>query len=237
MALVLLHGFAGDGRSWDAVRAHLPGAPAPYTPDLRGHGHSAAVRPVTWHAVVEEVARQISSARSCCVGYSMGARVALAVALAVPEAVERLVLLAGTAGIEDEAERAARRTADEALAAWLEDRPIAAFADRWAALPLWDGDPPAVRAAQREDVLRQDPAGLAAALRGLGTGTMPPLWDRLGELGMPVDVVVGERDRKFCALGERLRDALPHGRLHVVPGAGHGLAREAPATVAALLAG
>jgi 2-succinyl-6-hydroxy-2,4-cyclohexadiene-1-carboxylate synthase len=217
MALVLLHGFAGDGRSWDAVRAHLPGAPAPYTPDLRGHGHSAAVRPVTWHAVVEEVARQISSARSCCVGYSMGARVALAVALAVPEAVERLVLLAGTAGIEDEAERAARRTADEALAAWLEDRPIAAFADRWAALPLWDGDPP--------------------ALRGLGTGTMPPLWDRLGELGMPVDVVVGERDRKFCALGERLRDALPHGRLHVVPGAGHGLAREAPATVAALLAG
>jgi pimeloyl-ACP methyl ester carboxylesterase len=49
---------------------------------------------------------------------------------------------------------------------------------------------------------------------------------------MPVTVVVGERDAKFRTLGEQLADGLPEAQLIVVPGAGHGLPREAPAAVA-----
>ena len=82
---------------------------------------------------------------------------------------------------------------------------------------------------------RNDPASLAAVLRGIGTGAMTPLWARLGELTMPATAVVGERDAKFTALGERLADQLPAGQLVIVPGAGHGLPREAPEAVAAVL--
>ena len=76
---------------------------------------------------------------------------------------------------------------------------------------------------------------LAAALRGIGTGVMAPLWERLGELKMPVAVLAGERDAKYVALGERLVAALPAATLTIVPGAGHALPLEAPAAVAAAI--
>ena len=65
------------------------------------------------------------------------------------------------------------------------------------------------RRAAREDRLRRSAAEHAAQLRGLGTGVMPPLWDRLGELAMPVTLVVGERDAKFRAIAERMHARLP----------------------------
>ena len=57
------------------------------------------------------------------------------------------------------------------------------------------------------DRLRNTPAGLAAALRGLGTGVMEPLWDRLPELTIPVTLIVGERDEKFRALAAQMARA------------------------------
>ena len=62
---------------------------------------------------------------------------------------------------------------------------------------------------------------------------MPPLWERLGELAMPVTLVVGERDAKFRAIAERMR-AFPSAWSS--PGAGHAVQLEAPAAVAAHLA-
>ena len=171
-------------------------------------------------------------------GYSLGGRVALHVALAAPERVTRLVLIATTAGIEDPAERAARRRDDLALADAVEGGTIEDFVTRWSATPLFAGDPPEVVARWQEDMRRNDPVGLAAALRGVGTGAMTPLWDRLGELAMPVAVLAGERDDKFRSLAGRIASVL-RGKVVpvVVPGAGHGLPREAPAAVARALSG
>lgn len=225
--VVALHGFAGTGRTWDAVSG------VDLAPDLPGHGSAAGERPVTFGRCVEHVLRSAPE-RFVLAGYSLGGRIALHVALAAPERVSRLVLVATTAGIDGEEERAERRRADEALAEAIEHEPIEEFAGRWMALPLFAGDPPEVRAVWREELLRQDPAGLAAALRGIGTGAMEPLWGRLGELTMPATVLAGERDAKFVALGERLAAGL-RTTLTVVPGAGHGLPREAPDAVAAAL--
>ncbi|MBW3653618.1 MAG: alpha/beta hydrolase, partial [Actinobacteria bacterium] len=52
---------------------------------------------------------------------------------------------------------------------------------------------------------------------------------------IPVTVLAGARDPKYVALGERLARALPRARLEVVAGAGHALALEAPAAVAAAI--
>jgi 2-succinyl-6-hydroxy-2,4-cyclohexadiene-1-carboxylate synthase len=233
--VVLLHGFAGTGRLWDPVVARLDGERyRPLAPDLRGHGAAAARRPVTFGAIVDDVLGLVSHPFTLC-GYSMGGRIALHVAIAAPERVERLVLVATTAGIEDPGERAARRAADEALAAETERGTIEAFADRWTAQPLFAGTPPQAAAAWRADILDNEPAALAGVLRGIGTGAMDPLWDRLGELTMPATVLAGRRDEKFVALGERLAAALPRGELVIVPGAGHGIPREDPAAVAAAL--
>ncbi len=236
--IVLLHGFAGTGRAWDPVREQLDAARyRSLAPDLRGHGRRSALRPVSFDGCVRDVLACAPAAPFTLAGYSLGGRVALHVALAAPERVARLVLVATTAGIEHPGERAERAAADAALAARAEPMAPEDFAREWQAQPIFDGTPPGAAAAWSQDLRRTSPRDLAAVLRGIGTGTMEPLWERLGELAMPCDIVVGERDAKFVALGERLATALPDAQLHVVAGAGHGVPREAPRELAAILRG
>lgn len=196
-------------------------------PDLPGHG-DAASEPTDLTAAADALAARFGPA--VWVGYSMGGRHALAIATGNPEAVRGLVLVGATAGIEDHGERAARRQADEARAAGIERDGVDAFLERWLAQPLFAGV--SVEAAGVEDRRRNTAAGLAASLRGAGTGAQDPLWDRLGEIGrggIPVLVTVGEHDAKFLALGERLVGAIgPTARLAVIAGAGHAAHLEQP---------
>jgi 2-succinyl-6-hydroxy-2,4-cyclohexadiene-1-carboxylate synthase len=235
--MVLLHGFAGTHRAWDLVVPELDAERyTPLVPDLRGHGTKASVRPLTFAACVDDVLAAAPPEFELC-GYSFGGRVAQHVALAAPERVRRLVLVSTSGGLDGADERAARRAEDEALAAEVEGLTGEAFADRWQAQPVFAGTPDAAARAWRADLLRNDPRGLADALRGLGAGVMEPVWDRIGTLTMPVDVVVGERDAKFLAFAERYRTLLPHATVTVIAGAGHGIPREAPEELATVING
>jgi 2-succinyl-6-hydroxy-2,4-cyclohexadiene-1-carboxylate synthase len=165
----------------------------------------------------------------------MGGRLALHAGLALPERVDRLVLIGASPGIADPEEREARRVADDALADEVDGMTIDQFAERWAQTPVLAGQPPEVAAAVHADRLRNRPAGLARALRGLGTGALPSLWDRLGEIDTPVALVVGEHDEKFRAIATRMASELPRARVVVMPGAGHAVHLEAPAAVAEVI--
>jgi len=228
---VLLHGFSGTRRTWDPVLARLDAERyRPLALDLRGHGEARNARPITFAACTADVLGAAPD-RFALAGYSMGGRIALHVALAAPERVTRLVLVSTTAGLEREEERAARRASDAALADRLEREGLEAFAAEWARQPLFADDPAWVAEAALADRRRNAPHGLAASLRGVGTGSMDSLWPRLGELTMPVAIVTGERDAKFTAIGERLREAIARARHSVVAGAGHSVQLEAPEAV------
>ena len=230
--LVLLHGFAGTHRTWDGVVGALdPQRYRPLALDLRGHGAHGDRRPIDFEACVADVLACAPGRFSLC-GYSMGGRLALHVALAEPGRVGRLALIGANPGIEDPVRRAERREADERLADRIErEDDIEQFADAWRGQPLFSGDPAWVAAAAREDYRRNRPAALAAALRGIGTGVMDPLWGRLAELRVPVLVVVGERDPRYREIGERLAQTVADGRVVVLPG-GHAVHLESPAEVA-----
>ena len=234
--LILLHGFTQTRQSWRQTIAALPHGYRALAPDLPGHGHAAERRPASFAACTAYV-RALAPGPITLAGYSMGGRIALHAALALPGLVERLVLIGASPGIADQREREARRRADDALADRIEQIGIEPFAAEWGSQPLFAGQDDRVAAAAHADRLRNTPAGLAAALRGLGTGVMPPLWGRLGELGMPVTLVVGERDEKFRAIAERMAAALPDGEVAVIAGAGHAAQLERPEAVAAAIAG
>jgi 2-succinyl-6-hydroxy-2,4-cyclohexadiene-1-carboxylate synthase len=117
--VVLLHGFTHTGASWDPVVAALGERYRALAPDIRGHGGAWNRTPVTLEAVLEDVAA-LAPARFILVGYSMGGRIALHAALALPGRIERLVLIGASPGIADPAQRDARRAADEALAGEVE---------------------------------------------------------------------------------------------------------------------
>jgi 2-succinyl-6-hydroxy-2,4-cyclohexadiene-1-carboxylate synthase len=228
--VVLLHGFTQTRRSWRRTAQALGGRYRAIAPDLPGHGQ-AEQRVASFDACTAYV-RALAPERFTLAGYSMGGRVALHVALALRDRIDRLLLVGASPGLEDAAERASRRAADEALAARIEAIGVEEFAREWAAQPLFAGQPDRVAAGAHADRLRNTAGGLAAALRGLGTGVMEPLWERLAELTLPVTLVVGERDEKFRAIGERMAARLPDARLVIVPGAGHAVQLEAPEAVA-----
>jgi 2-succinyl-6-hydroxy-2,4-cyclohexadiene-1-carboxylate synthase len=231
--LTLVHGFTQTGRSWQVIADALARDHEVVLVDAPGHGGSDAV-----DAGLVEGAAWLGEAGGAAVyvGYSMGARLALHLALARPDLVRGLVLLGAHPGIEDPAERAARRQADEALAAEVETIGVDAFLERWLAGPLFVGLRP--DAADIEDRRRNTAAGLAASLRRAGTGAQEPLWDRLPELGMPVLVLAGADDEKFTEIGRRTAAGIgPNATFATVPGAGHAAHLEQPAAVSALVRG
>jgi 2-succinyl-6-hydroxy-2,4-cyclohexadiene-1-carboxylate synthase len=229
--VVLVHGFTQTGRSWGVVADDLARDHEVVTVDAPGHGGSAGVA-----ADLPSGAALLGAAggEAVYVGYSMGGRLALHLALSRPDLVDGLVLLGATAGIEAMDERAARRTADEALAAALERDGLDAFLGQWLAQPLFASL--SAEAADLDDRRRNTAAGLASSLRLAGTGTQEALWDRLGTLTMPVLVLAGERDDRFAALGRRMADAIgTNATFAVVPVAGHAAHLEEPRAFLALL--
>lgn len=227
--LVLLHGFTQTSASWASLIDQLGPDHQISTVDLPGHGGSGG-----FAADLTETARLVRDAvaPATVVGYSMGGRVALRLALDHPGAVRALVLIGATAGIDEPTERSTRREADESLADQVEREGTAPFLERWMAMPLFAGLTP-----QSDDVAARQanrPEDLAASLRLAGTGTMdPPWWNELRRIQVPVLVLAGSFDAKFTRLGNRMAEAIGPGATFVeVVGAGHAAHLERPDVVA-----
>jgi 2-succinyl-6-hydroxy-2,4-cyclohexadiene-1-carboxylate synthase len=229
--VVLVHGFTQTLAAWGAVSERLPGSWEVVRVDLPGHGRSGGIR-----VGFGEAAGLVGAAggAGAYVGYSLGGRLCLRLALDRPDLVRALVLVGASPGIADPGERAARRAADERLADELERDGVAAFLDRWLAGPLFATLP--AEAAGRAERLANTAEGLAYALRRLGTGVQEPLWDRLADLRPPALLVAGARDPKFTGLARRMAAVIgPPARVAVVGGAGHAVHLERPAELAGLV--
>jgi len=234
--IVLVHGFTQTSSSWAPVADDLAANFEVVTVDLPGHGRSPAPGP---NSDIFDTARAIGRAggKAAYVGYSLGGRCCLHLALENPELVENLVIVGAHPGITDEAERRLRREADDELAAGLErggDASVPEFIDTWLKSPLFAHMTD--HQADRPSRLGNSAAGLAASLRTVGTGTQVPAWERLAKLDMPVLVVVGAHDSKFRPIAEQTAASIgPNARLAVVAGAGHAVCLERPLAFTALL--
>jgi len=229
LPVAFVHGFTQTRGSWTPLLALLDNVEATLI-DAPGHGGStdgARSLPQCGDDIAETMRTGV------LVGYSMGARMALHAALAHPGKVTGLVLISGTAGIEDDTERRSRREADDALADRIEEIGTAAFIDEWLANPMFSGLRPGT--AMRDERLRNSPRGLADSLRHAGTGTQENLWPLLPELSVPVLVITGTRDAKFTGIGGRMHRAIAGSTHAQVEGAGHTVHLEATAATARVL--
>lgn len=239
--LVLLHGFTGAPPSWERVVATLSTPRAAAALALPGH-HPAAPVAAGFDANVDWVADQLTRARldGChLVGYSLGARTALGLALRHPRIPARLTLIGVHPGLDAAAERARRVDSDRGWIELLRTRGMRAFVDAWERIPLFATQeqqaPVAARARQRNIRLGHDPEGLARSLEHMGLGVMPHYGAHLADLAMPVTLVAGARDSKFAALAHTAAAHMARARVELVPGCGHNLLLEAPAAVAGLV--
>ncbi|CAN5417834.1 2-succinyl-6-hydroxy-2,4-cyclohexadiene-1-carboxylate synthase [soil metagenome] len=215
--VVFLHGFTQTGNSWKPIAEQIANAGYHVVViDLPGHGGSAGVR-----ADLRRTADMVATLGGVAtyVGYSLGGRVALHLALMYPHLTRFTVVIGAHAGIADDDERARRREADDAVEARLNELGVEAFVREWVTQPLF-GDLVTTEA-EIADRCRNTVAGLASSLRLAGTGAQTALWPRLHEVQAPVLAMAGARDEKFAALAEQIATAVGHGRALVVPNADH----------------
>jgi len=237
--IVLLHGFTQTGRLWGEFGRILGRTHRLVLVDLPGHGGSSAVAVdlVEGAELVAETARVALGGDDLpfdLLGYSLGSRYALHVALGSPGQVARLVLIGATGGMDDPAAAAERRARDEQLARGLETSgDLGAFLRRWLQAPMFAGL--ADSASGVAERLRNTPEGLASSLRLAGTGTQSPLWGRLGSVESPSLVLAGAADPRFSAHAARLARTLPAAVHSLVPGAGHAAHLHQPAVTARLV--
>lgn len=234
MALLFLHGFVGSGRDWMETAEALPEYRCILV-DLPGHGLSAEcphdLYPMPRTALALLAMLDDLRVGQCVpVGYSMGGRLALYLALTHPDRCGALVVESGSPGLESEQERESRREWDEAKASELERQGLDAFLKAWYQQPLFHSiGRDQVRFGGMMDRRRHnDPAGLARSLRHMGTGSQPSLWPQLPAIPFPWLAVAGELDSRYRKTMRDMVSLSENGRLVTIPDAGHNTHFENP---------
>lgn len=228
--LILLHGFTGSSHSWEPHIPYFERYFSTIAIDLPGHGETGIPTDLARYSVEQTVRDLIALfdwlllKQVHLLGYSMGGRVALYMAMKYPERIKSLVLESASPGIADPVQRQERAAQDRQLAEMLERDGMESFVQQWENLPLFASQkrmPAPQRLRLREMRLHNSPTGLANSLRGLSTGVQPPLWEHLPRINVPTLLLAGELDSKFVEIGRQMQPCLPDAQLQIVPDAGH----------------
>lgn len=244
-AVLMLHGFTGSADSWEHLRPSLSPTIRAIAVDLPGHGRSpppSKEAEAGFAETVDALAAVADRERGplSLLGYSQGARLAMALALRLPGRFERIVLESGNPGLEHESDRAARSADDAALVRRMETEGVPAFVAHWETLSLFEGIrrlPPSQQAALRARRLTQSASGLAAALRALSISAQPDFWPALSTIRVPTLLVCGREDTKYVDIARRMTTLLPDATLAVLEGCWHAPHLEQPERYAALVRG
>lgn len=239
---LLLHGFMGSHREYLNIAKKLPGMII--IPDLLGHGQSESTGNIECFSIEQQaddlatLSRQITNQKVNVWGYSMGGRLALALAFRHPNIVNHLYLESSTAGIKDNSARKARIANDQRLALKLQQDSLVNFVNFWENLPLFSSQkclPSKVQAFVRTQRLQQSSTGLSKSLLGMGTGKMPNYWDELSSLQTSTTLFAGEFDSKFSSITHSMQLLIPNSERFVISGVGHNIHLENPNEILAII--
>ncbi len=242
-AVLFLHGFMGSALDWDKVTTALSDEFHCVAIDLPGHGATAVPdddelysMPGAAAAILEKL-DEIDVSRCHLVGYSMGGRLALYMAVNCPERFDRIILESASPGLKTSAECLERRKRDLALAARLREIPFDHFLIEWYEQPLFES----IRQDEKRflSLLKRrfvnNPEGLARSLENMGTGSQPSLWEQLPSISAPMLLIAGEMDDKFIGINAQMAAACQAARPVVVDGAGHNVHLERPDELVAIV--
>ena len=241
--LVALHGFTGSTATWHNLAQAIPNVRV-IAIDLIGHGQTATPEQTQRFSMgeqlqdLEKLFCQLNVEKFTLLGYSMGGRIALSYAISFPGRVQKLVLESASPGLRTIEERNERSERDDILAQKIITNGLVSFVNAWENIPLFASqrhlsDP--VREAIRTERLSQKEEGLAGSLRGIGTGTQPSNWHCLDQLELPVLLITGSLDEKFCQIALEMKALLKTVRHITVNDAGHAIHVENPAEFATIV--
>lgn len=237
--LLMLHGFTGRGSNWSPFCSTIGKQSKLIMPDIVGHGSTVTDESVdVGHFLLESVANdfikiidKLGFDKVDIHGYSMGGRLALAMAVLFPDRIRKLILESASPGLKTFTEMRERFHSDNNLAYFILKNGMEAFVDYWESLPLFESQKsllPDIRSAIRKQRLMNNPRALAESLFGMGTGRQPSYWERLHKVESDVLLIVGELDHKFCEIALEMQQNLQNGKIYKVENAGHAIHVEQP---------
>ncbi|WP_282141363.1 2-succinyl-6-hydroxy-2,4-cyclohexadiene-1-carboxylate synthase [Cytobacillus oceanisediminis] len=244
--LLLLHGFTGNSEGWKEFAPFWKDHSKTIALDIIGHGKSGSPPDIGQYqieesaAVINSLLEKMGIGKIDVLGYSMGGRLALTFAVNYPEKVRKLILESASPGLRTEAERHERRIQDKKLSEKIQHEGIKNFIDYWENIPLFQSQKSLsekIRTRIRSQRLANSIDGLANSLNGMGTGVQPSWWDELAHLEMPVLLITGNLDQKFCRIAEEMSKILPNVKWKTAEDAGHAIHVEKPELFGTIVSG
>uniref|UniRef100_A0A803KVH6 Mandelate racemase/muconate lactonizing enzyme C-terminal domain-containing protein n=1 Tax=Chenopodium quinoa TaxID=63459 RepID=A0A803KVH6_CHEQI len=250
--LLFLHGFLGTGEDWTPIMTALSGSAKCLSVDLPGHGSSklqsldGSGNPTEGQslsieviaAVLSQLINKISTGKVTLIGYSMGARIALYMALRFSGQIDGAVMISGSPGLRDEIERRIRAAKDDSHAQSIISFGLVPFLENWYSSDLWNREHPSYDKIVASRLEHHDIHGLAKALSGLSIGRQMPLWEDLKHCKIPLMFVVGEKDEKFKSISQNISRVMGQTTIYEaveVPDCGHAVHLENPLALVRLL--
>ncbi|CAM8957088.1 unnamed protein product [Rhodiola kirilowii] len=216
--VVFIHGFLGTSDDWIDIMKATSGSARCISLDIPGHGSSkirnheaeewqkCGLKMEIVAAFLRKLIGDVTPHKVTLVGYSMGARIALYMALKFANKVDGAVIISGSPGLKDESSKKIRRRIDDSRARSLIDNGLEVFLDNWYAQELWESlrDHPRFKSIVASRSRHDDMSGLAKALSGLSIGRQQSLWEDLKSCTTPLLIIVGEKDAKFKRIGQEM---------------------------------
>ena len=242
--LVFLHGFLGSHR--DFIHLAIELNQSKFKPhnclllDLPGHGESLGLPDCTYtlQGAAEAILDTLDHYkidRPILYGYSMGGRLALYSALRWPDRFSSAFLESTSPGLVTTAEQSDRCEQDKRLSQSIQaDFPK--FLHKWYEADLFKSlttHPVFPYLLDRRH--QNDPDELARSLVNMGTGSQLSLWSELPQAKIPLHLIVGTADPKFCAINQKMQHLCPTAQLHTIPNIGHNLHIEAPDAIVKII--
>ena len=233
--LTLLHGVGGAMNNWDGVVAALGDTFCTLRYDLRGHGASQKPPgPYSLDDFVDDLRSLLDAcgvAATHLVGFSFGAMIAPAFALAHPHRVSSLTCISAVCG-RTESERKAVLARSDALSRGEVGGNAAAAIERWFTPSFREMHADVVEARVRQ-LLANDTPGYAAAYRVFAESDLA---DRVDGIDAPTLIMTGEHDQGSSPrMAKLMHERIAGSRLEILPGLRHSVLIEAPDRIARLL--
>jgi 2-succinyl-6-hydroxy-2,4-cyclohexadiene-1-carboxylate synthase len=232
--LLFLHGFLGSSQDWTEITDALCLDFFCVALDLPGHGNSleddeAIYRMPNLAAYIVDLLQTWSTKKWKIVGYSMGGRLALYLAIHYPDIFDKAVMVSASPGLEKEDERLKREYEEKLLVQDLLQNTFEQFLKKWYQQPLFSS------LSQKENFLKMwerrlknSPQYLSKSIQYMGLSKQASLWQLLGGCLVSLQFVCGDLDEKFVELNKQMCRLSSHANLTVITDCGHSVMLEVP---------
>ncbi|AFZ02076.1 2-succinyl-6-hydroxy-2,4-cyclohexadiene-1-carboxylate synthase [Calothrix sp. PCC 6303] len=232
--IMFLHGFMGNIYEFDLLISLLKDSFSCLVVDLPGHGKTQVLGNDKYYSM-ENTAQTIINLldnlqinKCFLVGYSMGGRLGLYLALKFPHRFPQIVLESASPGLADEKQRLNRQISDHQIARKLirltKPEDFLTFLINWYQQPIFGN---IQQHPQFDNLittrLSNSPPNLAKSLQIMGTGYQPSLWNQLENNINPILLLVGKNDQKFVEINQMMVAKSDFCRLKLIPHAAHNI--------------